>query len=167
MAEIDTNLVVVDVVTAWSIEAAVYLAAGLGFLAWSIAMRSASRSLAAFAIMLAVALVVERIGSTLHRAGRLNGASPLPAGARRGSTLGYAVVSIGVVGITGAVAAGVAAALSGPDLVGGWFAALGIVRVISVVHARRMERRNRVRYRMRRGTWRSRLPEYYVTSPAF
>src|SRR6185312_14998975 len=83
--DIDTNLVVVDIVAIWTIDAALFSIAGLGFLAWGIALRGAGRSLAAFAIELAVCLVVERVATTLHRADRLESASPLPAGARRGS----------------------------------------------------------------------------------
>jgi hypothetical protein len=125
MADIDTNLVVVDVVTMWSIDAALFLLAGLGFLAWSTVARGAGQSVAAFAIELAVCLVVERWATTLHRADRLKGASPLPAGARRGSVLGYTLKSVAVVGVSGAVAAGAATALSSPNLIGGWFAAYG------------------------------------------
>jgi hypothetical protein len=168
MADIDTNLVVVDVVTMWSIDAALFLLAGLGFLAWSTVARGAGQSVAAFAIELAVCLVVERWATTLHRADRLKGASPLPAGARRGSVLGYTLKSVAVVGVSGAVAAGAATALSSPNLIGGWFAAYGVIRLVSAVRARRMERRDRVEYSVSMGSPRNRRAhEYYVRSPAF
>ena len=80
--DIDTNLVVVDIVAIWTIDAALFSIAGLGFLAWGIALRGAGRSLAAFAIELAVCLVVERVATTLHRADRLESAGPRSRPAR-------------------------------------------------------------------------------------
>jgi len=164
--DIDTNLVVVDIVAIWTIDAALFSIAGLGFLAWGIALRGAGRSLAAFAIELAVCLVVERVATTLHRADRLESASPLPAGARRGSIAAYTLKAIAAVGLAGAMTAAVAVTLSAPQFVGGFFVAYGIIRLVSARRARAMERRERVEYRVRLGSWRKR-PEYYVTSPVF
>ena len=101
--EIDTNLVVVDVVTTWTVDAGLFLIAGLGFLVWSIALSGVWRSLAAFAIEVIVALAFERAFTTLHRADRLKGASPLPAGARSGSMLAYTLKGMCAVGVTCAV----------------------------------------------------------------
>jgi hypothetical protein len=165
--EIDTNVVVLDVTTAWTIEATAFLVAGLGFLAWSMAVRNRWGSLVAFAIEIVVALAVELLFRTLYRAERLKGASPLPAGARQGSPLRYAVVCIVTVGVPFAVTAALAVALSAPNLAGGWFAAFGIVRVVSVLRVREMERRDRVEYHLPTGRSRPRGYVYYFTSSAF
>jgi len=165
--EIDTNLVVLDVTTAWSIDGVAFLVAGLGFLAWSIAVRNPWGSLVAFAIEIAVALPVERVFSTLYRADRLKNASPLPAGARQGSTLRYFLVCIFVVAVPVAVTAALAAALSAPHYAGGWFAGLGVIRLTSVLRVRGMERRDRVEYHLPTGRSRPRGHVFYFTSPAF
>lgn len=165
--ELDTNLVVLDVTTAWSIEAVAFLVAGLGFLAWSVAVRNPWEGIVLFAVEVAVVMAFDRWFAVLPHADRLDDALPLPAGARRGSALRYAVVCIAVVAVIAAIMIGVAEAFSTPVLTGGWFGALGIVRTVSVLRVRQMEQRDRVEYRLRTGASRRRIQRYFVTAPAF
>ena len=165
--EIDTNLVVIDVTAAWSIEAVVFLVAGLGFLAWSVAVGNAWEGLVLFAVEVAVVLAFDRWFAVLPHADRLDDALPLPAGARRGSPLRYAVVCIAVVAVIAAIMIVAAEAFSTPVLTGGWFGALGIVRAVSLLRVRELECRGRVEYRLRTGASRRRIQRYFVTSPAF
>ncbi|HKV68576.1 MAG TPA: hypothetical protein VJN72_10855 [Gaiellales bacterium] len=92
--EIDTNLVVVDLATAWSFEAAAFLVAGLAFLAWSMAVRNPLESLVVFAAEVGVVMAFDRWLAVLPHADRLADASPLPTGARLGSPLRYLIVCI-------------------------------------------------------------------------
>ena len=55
---------------------------------------------------------------------------------------------------------------STPNLAGGWLAALAIVRAVSVLRVRDMERRGRVEYHLRTAASLRRIPRYFVTSPA-
>jgi hypothetical protein len=166
MSAIDTNLVVLAVVTRWRIDAALFLLTSAGFLAWSIAENGAARSIVAFAIELAIGIVVERVISTLPGDERLADADPLPAGARDGSVLRYAVEGVVWMLLTSAVTAAVAFALGDSRLIGGWFAAWAIIRVTAAARARRIERRDRVQLRVGVGSWRRRTGAYYVMSPA-
>jgi len=76
------------------------------------------------------------------------------------------LVCIGVIALPAAVMIVVAAALSAPVLTGGWFGALGLVRAVSVIGVRDMERRGRVEYHLRTAASRRRVQRYFVTSPA-
>jgi len=165
--ETDPQLVVVDLATAWTIETVAFLVVGLGFLVWSMAVRNPWESLALFAVEAAVILAFDRWLSMLHHADKLNDASPLPAGARRGSALRYLLVCIAVVAVFAAILTGFAVAFSTQNLAGGWLTALGIVRAVSVLRVRDMQRRGRVEYRLRTGASRRRIQRYYFASPAF
>jgi hypothetical protein len=167
MRAIDTNLVVLDVATRWRIDAAVLLLASAGFLGWSIAETGAAPSLVAFAIEVVVGIAFERWISTLPGDERLAGADPLPAGARNGSPIRYAVEGVVWMLLTSAVTAGIALALGDTRLIGGWFAAWGIVRLAGAARARRIERRDRVQLRVGLGPWRRRTGGYYAAALVF
>ena len=164
--EIDTNLVVLDVVTRWSIDAACSLIAAAGFLAWSVASVGVARSLLGLAVAVGVGLVIDRL-TAAPRTARLADAAPLPAGAREGSALRYAIRAAIVVGVVCAVSAVIVALLGGGALAAGWFAVLGIAHLRWIVRTRGTERRERVEYQVSVGAWRERSVRYYVTSPAF
>ena len=160
------NLVVLDVVTRWRIDAALFLLTAAGFLGWSIAENGAAPSLVAFAIEIVVGMAFERWISTLPGEERLAGADPLPAGARRGSAARYAAEGVVAMLLTSGITAAVALALGDTRLIGGWFAAIAIVRLVGAARVRRIERRDRVQLRVGVGSWRRRVGGYYVTSPA-
>jgi hypothetical protein len=164
---VDTNLVVLDVATRWRIDAAVFLLASAGFLGWSIAENGAGPSLVAFAVEVVIGIAFERWISTLPGDDRLAGADSLPAGARNGSLIRYAVEGVVWMLLTSAVTAAIALALGDTRLIGGWFAAWGIVRLVGAGRARRIERRDRVQLRVGLGPWRRRIGGYYVVSPVF
>jgi asparagine N-glycosylation enzyme membrane subunit Stt3 len=162
-AAIDTNLVVLDVVTRWRIDAALFLVAAAGFLAANVAEGHAKGAVLAFVVEAAISVLIERWTSLLPSAARLAGADPLPAGAQHGSPLRYAVAGAGRMLLVSAVTGGVALALGGGSFVGGLFGAYAIVHLIGAARARRIERRDRVGLRVGIGR---RSRGYYVTSPA-
>lgn len=67
--------------------------------------------------------------------------------------------------LTSVITAAVALALGDTRLIGGWFAAFAIVRLVGAARVRRIERRDRVHLRVGVGSWRRRTGGYYVTSP--
>jgi hypothetical protein len=162
-AAVDTNLVVLDVATRWRIDAALFLAAGAGFLGWSIAQGHASGALIAVVVEVAVGVLLERWTSLLPSETRLAGADPLPAGARTGSPVRYAVVGVGRTLLISAVSGGIAIALGDVTFAGGFFGAYAVIHLIGAARARRVERRDRIALRVSVGR---RRHGYYVTSPA-
>jgi hypothetical protein len=167
MAAIDTNLVVLDVVARWRIDAALFLVTAAGFLGWSISQGRAGASVLAFAIECAVGVLLERWVGVLPGAARLGRADPLPAGAQRGSVLRCVVEGAGVMLTVAAVTGAIAVVLGDASFAGGWFAAYAIVYLTGAARARRIERRDRVELQVGVGSWRRHKPRYYVTSPVF
>jgi hypothetical protein len=167
VSTIDTNLVVLDVATRWRIDGAVFLVASAGFMGWSIAENGAATSFLAFAIEVATGIALERWISMLPGDERLADADPLPAGARNGSPIRYAVEGAVWMLLTSAVTAAVALSLGDTRFIGGWFAAWGIVRLVGAARARRIERRDRVQLRVGLGPWRRRTGGYYAAAVVF
>jgi hypothetical protein len=167
MTAIDTNLVVLDVATRWRIDAALTLIASAAFLRWSLDRGGTAHALIAFGVEFVAGLLIERWVGVQPGAARLAAAAPLPAGARDGSTLRYAVDCVVWTLVLCAVLAALAVALNDASFYGGWLAAFGIARLVGAARARRLERRDGVRLRVTVGSWRQRTSRYYVVSPAF
>jgi hypothetical protein len=93
-------------------------------------LRDPWQSPALFAIEAAVVMGLDRWVAVLPHAERLEDASPLPAGARRGSALRSMLVCIGVIALPARDDRRRGCAL-GAVLTGGWFGALGLARALS------------------------------------
>jgi hypothetical protein len=161
------NLVVLDVVTRWRIDAAFTLIASGAFLAWSIDRGGAAHALIAFVVEFVLGVLIERWVGIHPGAARLAAAAPLPAGARDGSALRYALECLTRTLVLCSVLAAVAVALNDASFYGGWLAAFAIARLVGAARARGTERRDRVRLRVAVGSWRERTARYYVVSPVF
>jgi hypothetical protein len=162
----DTDIVVLDVVTRWMIDAALFLAAAAGFLIVSLAGDRAARVVVSFTIGIGVGVLLERIGSTLPSSRRLANANAPPDGVRRKSILGYALESFCWIGALYAIVAGVTWAWGDARMyawLGGWLTAFAIVRLYGIARARRVEQLDRVTLLVGVGTWRHRTLGYYAS----
>jgi len=164
MTALDTEVVVIDVVTRWRIDAAISLIAGIGFFAAGAAAASFARAVLSFVIGFVVGTLLERISSTLPSSDRLADAGALPDGARRTSLRRYVVETLtGFTVFYGALAVAIWA-WAGAQLygwLGGWLAAHGIARLYGAARARGIERTAGVVLLTGVGSWRNRTSGYY------
>jgi len=166
MTAIETDLVVIDVVTRWRIDAAIFLPAGIGFFAAGAAAATFARGVLSFVIGFIVGTLLERIGSTLPSSDRLAHATVLPDGARRTSLQRYVAETLAGFIALYAVFAVAIWAWAGPQLygwLGGWLAAHGTARLYGAARARGIERRDGVLLLSGVGSWRNRVAGYYAT----
>jgi hypothetical protein len=166
MTALDTDLVVLDVVTRWRIDAALSLVAGIGFFAAGAAAATFARGVLSFVIGFIVGTLLERISSTLPSSDRLADAAVLPAGARRTSLRRYVAETVAGFAALYAVFAVAIWAWAGPQLygwLGGWLAAHGAARLYGAARAREIERRDGVVLLTGIGSWRRRTAGYYTT----
>jgi hypothetical protein len=165
MTALETDLVVIDVVTRWRIDAAVFLLAGIGFFAAGAAGASFARGVLSFVVGFVVGTLLERISSTLPSSARLADAGSLPNGARPASVRRYVVVTIAGFAALYALFAVAIWAWAGPQLygwLGGWLAAHGVARLYGAARARDLERRRGVVLLTDVGSWRNRTAGYYT-----
>jgi len=168
MTAVDTDLVVLAVVTRWRVDAALLLVAGAAFFAAGAAGASFAGGVLSFVVGFVVGTLLERIGSTLPSSARLADAATLPDGARRGSVRRYFVVTVARLAALYALFAVVIWAWTGPHLygwVGGWLAAHGVARLYGVARARGIEQRYGVVLLVGVGSWRNRIAGYYTAPP--
>ncbi len=164
MTGADTDLVVLDLVTRWTIDAALFLLAAAGFVVASLAGDRAARVLISFTVGIVIGILTERIGSTLPSSTRLANASALPAGVRRKSLPRYALETFCWIGALYALVAVVTWVWGDARMygwLGGWLAAFAVVRLYGVARARRVEHLDRVVLLVGIGTWRHRTLGYY------
>jgi len=161
---LDTEVVVIDVVIRWRIDAAISLIAGIGFFAAGAAAASFARAVLSFVIGFVVGTLLERISSTLPSSDRLADAGALPDGARRTSLRRYVVETLTGFTVFYGVLAVAIWAWAGPQLygwLGGWLAAHGIARLYGAARARGIERTAGVVLLTGVGSWRNRTSGYY------
>jgi len=166
MAVLDTDVVVIDVVTRWRIDAAISLVAGIGFFAAGAAAASFARGILSFVVGFVVGTLLERISATLPSSQRLAGAGAAPDGARRASLQRYVVETLVGFAVFYAVLAAAIWAWAGPQVygwLGGWLAAHGIARLYGAARARGIERDAGVVLLSGVGSWRNRVAGYYTT----
>ncbi|HKV68577.1 MAG TPA: hypothetical protein VJN72_10860 [Gaiellales bacterium] len=166
MTALETDVVVIDVVTRWRIDAGLSLAAGIGFLAAGAAAATFARGVLSFVIGFVVGTLLERIGSTLPSSDRLAHAAVLPAGARRTSLQRYLAETVAGFVALYAVFAVAIWAWAGPQLygwLGGWLAAHGTARLYGAARARGIERSDGIVLLSGVGSWRKRTAGYYTT----
>ena len=166
MAALDTDLVVIDVVTRWRIDAAISLIAGIGFFAAGAAAASFARGVLSFVVGFVVGTLLERISSTLPSSDRLADAGAVPDGARRASVRRYGVETLAGFAVFYAVLAVAIWVWAGPQVygwLGGWLAAHGIARLYGAARARGIERRDGVVLLTGVGSWRNRTAGYYTS----
>ena len=164
MTALDTEVVVIDVVIRWRIDAAISLIAGIGFFAAGAAAASFARAVLSFVIGFVVGTLLERISSTLPSSDRLADAGALPDGARRTSLRRYVVETLTGFTVFYSVLAVAIWAWAGPQLygwLGGWLAAHGIARLYGAARARGIERTAGVVLLTGVGSWRNRTSGYY------
>jgi len=164
MTALDTEVVVIDVVIRWRIDAAISLIAGIGFFAAGAAAASFARAVLSFVIGFVVGTLLERISSTLPSSDRLADAGALPDGARRTSLRRYVVETLTGFTVFYGVLAVAIWAWAGPQLygwLGGWLAAHGIARLYGAARARGIERTAGVVLLTGVGSWRNRTSGYY------
>ena len=166
MTALETDVVVIDVVTRWRIDAGLSLAAGIGFFAAGAAAATFARGVLSFVIGFVVGTLLERIGSTLPSSDRLAHAAVLPAGARRTSLQRYLAETVAGFVALYAVFAVAIWAWAGPQLygwLGGWLAAHGTARLYGAARARGIERSDGIVLLSGVGSWRKRTAGYYTT----
>ena len=167
---LDTEVVVIDVVTRWRIDAAFSLAAGIGFSAAGAVGASFARAVLSFVVGFVVGTLLERISSTLPSSDRLADASDLPDGARRTPLRRYAVETLAGFAVFYGVLAVAIWAWAGPQVfgwLGGWLAAHGIARLYGTARVRGIERSHGVVLLSRVGSWRRRTAGYYTARRPF
>jgi hypothetical protein len=170
MAVLDTDVVVIDVVTRWRVDAAISLIAGLGFFAAGAAAASFARGVLSFVVGFVVGTLLERISSTLPSSDRLADAGAVPDGARRTSLRRYVVETLAGFAVFYGVLAVAIWAWAGPQVygwIGGWLAAHGIARLYGAARARGIERNAGVVLLTGVGSWRKRTSGYYTTRRPF
>ena len=166
MTALETDVVVIDVVTRWRIDAGLSLAAGIGFFAAGAAAATFARGVLSFVIGFVVGTLLERIGSTLPSSDRLAHAAVLPAGARRTSLQRYLAETVAGFVALYAVFAVAIWAWAGPQRygwLGGWLAAHGTARLYGAARARGIERSDGIVLLSGVGSWRKRTAGYYTT----
>lgn len=155
----------IDVVAKWAIDAALFLVAAAGFMVASFAGDLAARAIISITVGIVVGLLLEQITSTLPSSARLANVSALPDGVRRMSRGRYAFEGTCWFVPVYALVAVLAWAWGDPKLygwLGGWLAALAIVRLYGAVRARRVEQLDRVVLLIGMGPWRRRVVGYYA-----
>jgi hypothetical protein len=164
MTALDTEVVVIDVVTRWRIDAAISLVAGIGFFSAGAAAASFARAVLSFVIGFVVGTLLERISSTLPSSDRLADAGALPDGARRTSLERYVVETLAGFAVFYGVLTVAIWMWAGPQLygwLGGWLAAHGTARLYGAARARGIERSTGVVLLTGVGSWRNRTSGYY------
>lgn len=170
MTALDTEVVVIDVVTRWRIDAAISLVAGIGFFAAGAAAATFARAVLSFVIGFIVGTLLERISSTLPSSDRLADAGAVPDGARRTSLQRYVAETLAGFAVFYGVLAVAIWAWAGPQVygwLGGWLAAHGIARLYGAARARGIERSAGVVLLTGVGSWRKRTSGYYTTRRPF
>jgi len=163
---VDTDLVVLEVVTRWRIDAAIFLAAGAGFFTAGIADEAAAQGIVSFVVGFVLATLLDRISSPLPSSAQLAGSPAPPEGARRASARRYTVESMCSFLALWAVFVVVLWAWGNAHAygwLGGWLAAYGVARLYGIARARQIERLDRVVLLSGVGSWRNRVAGYYAT----
>jgi hypothetical protein len=170
MAVLDTDVVVIDVVTRWRIDAAMSLIAGIGFFAAGAAAAGFARGVLSFVVGFVVGTLLERISSTLPSSDRLADAGAVPDGARRASVRRYGVETLAGFAVFYAVLAVAIWVWASPQVygwLGGWLAAHGIARLYGAARARGIERNAGIVLLTGVGSWRNRVAGYYTARSPF
>jgi hypothetical protein len=166
MTAVDTDLLVLDVVTRWSVDAAVLLVTGASFFAAGLAGEGAARGIISGAVGFVIGTLSDRLTSSLPSPERLASAAAPPDGFRRASLRRYILETVCSVGVLYALFAGLMWVWGNPSmfaLVGGWLAAFGVVRIYGAAGARRIERLDQVVLLVGIGSWRKRTRGYYAS----
>ncbi len=168
MSAAHTDLVVLEVVTRWRIDAAVYLLAGASFFAGSVAGEGFARGVVSFVVGFVFGTLLDRISSMLPGAAQLADAAALPDGARHGSIRRYVLESLGWYAVFYAAIGAFAWWWGHEQLFGwfaGWLAAHGVVRIYGAVRARDVEQRDGIVLLVGVGSLRRRVAGYYAVRP--
>ncbi len=157
---------VIDVAARWAVDAVLFLAMSVAFLAWGVIARSSAPNILTFAVMATVALLLDRMSPLLPDTVALAHVhEPPPDDAVRRTWTRYAAGATVAMAALFAFLAIFAVIRVEPGFFAGWMAAFFVSRLRGLVEAREVERKSGVRLSIavRRSLWRRRTPELYAT----
>jgi hypothetical protein len=166
MVTTERPTVVIDVAARWAVDAVLFLAMSVGFMAWGVIARSSAANILTFAVMATVAMLLDRMSPLLPDAAALAQAHERPPDdAVRRTWRRYAVGAAAAMAALFAFLAVFAVIRVEPGFFAGWMAAFFVSRLRGLVAAREVERASGVRLSVavRRSVWRRRTQEFYAT----